>query len=142
MEELLLEMLQHYGLKEVYGTNSDPLILKMFHDLGYTWVKDDSTTAWCSAALNYFCKKLGYERSKMLTAKSWLNVGMVVTEPKLGDVVIFSRGDPASGQGHVGLFISRQGDTIHALGGNQSNGLNIAGFDASRVLGYRRLRKL
>lgn len=140
MEELLIEVLQHYGLKEVYGPNSDPFILKMFHDLGYTWVKDDSTTAWCSAALNYFCKKLGYERSKQLTAKSWLNVGMVVAEPKLGDVVVFSRGDPSSWQGHVGLFISKQGNVVYALGGNQNNGLNITGFEASRVLGYRRLR--
>jgi uncharacterized protein (TIGR02594 family) len=141
MTELLLEMLRHYGMKEVFGTKSNPEILAMFSEIGYDWVQDDET-AWCSASLNYFCKKLGYERSGKLDARSWLKVGTPVTTPSIGDVVVYWRNDPKGWEGHVGLYISEDNGLIYTLGGNQGNMLNISLYPKNRVLGYRKLNKL
>ena len=137
MKALLLEMLKYYGLKEVFGSKHNPEIVKMFHDIGYNWINDDET-AWCSAALNYFCKKLGYERSGKLNARSWLNMTIKVTKPEMGDIVILWRDNPNSWQGHVGLYISDDKDKIYILGGNQDNMISIRSYYKSRVLGYRK----
>lgn len=143
MTELLLEILKFYGLREYFGKEHNPEIVKMFTELGYDWIKDDET-AWCSALLNYYCMKLGYERSGKLTARSWLNVGEVITEPEMGDIVIFWRNNPNSWEGHVAIYISRdkQLKVIYSLGGNQGNMNSIKPYHESRVLGYRRLKKI
>jgi uncharacterized protein (TIGR02594 family) len=141
MNEVLSEMLHHYALKEVLGPESNPEILEMFKAIGYGWVEDDAT-AWCSAALNYFCLKCGYERSGKLDARSWLNLPIQVLTPQQGDVVIFWRGDPKGWEGHVGLFIASRGENIFTLGGNQSDSICILPYPKNRVLGYRQIRKL
>ena len=141
MTEILLEMLRHYGLKEIFGKTHNPEILAMFAEIGYDFVKDDET-AWCSASLNYFCKKLGYERSGKLDARSWLKLPVMVLKPQMGDIVILWRNNPASWEGHVGLYISSDMDTIYILGGNQNNQIQISPYPRERVLGYRQARKL
>ena len=140
MTELLLEILKFYGLKEVFGPDANVLIVKMFKEIGYTWINDDET-AWCSASLNYFCKKLGYQRSYRLDARSWLKVGEEIMTPQIGDVVVFWRNSVSSWEGHVGLYISEEGDNIYCLGGNQDDMIRISPYSKSRVLGYRRLTK-
>ena len=142
MKEILLEMLKHYGMKEVAGKESNPEILAMFTEIGYDWVDDDSTTAWCSAALNYFCKKLGYERTGKLDARSWLKLDLRILKPELGDIVVLWRESIDSWKGHVGLFISQDIDNVFVLGGNQNNRINITPYPRDRVLGYRRAKKL
>ena len=143
MKELLLEILKHYGLKEVFGKQHNPEIVKMFHEIGYDWVNDDET-AWCSAALNYFCFKLGYKRSGKLDARSWLKVGTEVKVPEIGDIVVLWRDNINSWQGHVGLYISEDKATnrIYVLGGNQDNMISIKPYHKSRVLGYRKIEKI
>ena len=141
MNEILHDMLVNYGLSEIDGPLSDPLILEFFHDIGFDWVSDDSKTAWCSAVINYFAKKHGYERSGRLDARSWLKVGEVVLEPELGDVVVFWRNKPESWEGHVGIYINHNSKYIWCLGGNQGNSISIAAYPRERLLGYRRLSK-
>ena len=141
MTEILLEILKLYGLKEIIGSKHNPQILAMFAEIGYDWVTDDET-AWCSAALNYFCKKLGYERSGKLDARSWLKMPIVVINPQLGDIVILWRNSPTAWEGHVGLYISQDIHNIYVLGGNQGNMLSIAPYDKERILGFRQVRKL
>lgn len=133
-------MLKYYGLKEVVGNNHNPDILAMFTGTGFDWVKDDET-AWCSASLNYFCKKLGYQRSGKLDARSWLKMDVLVLKPTLGDVVILWRESPSSWKGHVGLYIASNDTHVYVLGGNQSNMIKITPYPIERVLGYRRLKK-
>ena len=142
MTDLLLEMLGNYGLKEVAGKNSDPTILVMLQEMGYDSSADDSEIAWCSAALNYFCKKLGYERSGGLDARSWLKMPVKVLQPQIGDVAILWRVSPTDWRGHVGLFITQDLNNVWLLGGNQANSLNIAPYKRDQILGYRKLRKL
>jgi len=141
MKDLLLEMLSHYGLKEIFGSTHNPEILNMFKEIGYDWVKDDET-AWCSAALNYFCLKTKYERSGKLDARSWLDMPLKVIKPELGDVVIFWRNNPTSWQGHVGLYINSDAHDIYCLGGNQNNMINIAPYSWDKLLGFRKLNKI
>lgn len=142
MNEIMRDMLMNYGLSEVDGPLSNPEILKFFHEIGFTWVEDDSQTAWCSAVLNYFAKKYGYERSMQLDARSWLKVGTTVLEPKMGDVVVFWRESPDSWKGHVAIYINHNTKYVWCLGGNQGNSISIAAYPRERLLGYRRLSKI
>jgi uncharacterized protein (TIGR02594 family) len=141
MNEILTEMLSNYGLSEIDGPLAHPDIMRFFHDIGFDWVKDDST-AWCSAALNYFAKKHGYERSGKLDARSWLKVGELVLEPKMGDIVVFWRESYASWKGHVAIYINSNDKYIWCLGGNQNNSISIMAYPRDRLLGYRRLSKI
>ena len=141
MEEILHETLKLYGLKEIPGEKNNPQIMDMFKEIGFSWVQDDET-AWCSALINYVCKKAGYERSGKLDARSWLKMPIIVLKPSLGDIVIFWREHPDSWKGHVGLFISQDTDYVYTLGGNQGNMVNITPYPRNRVLGYRQVYKI
>lgn len=136
--ELLNTALSQYGVKEVPGTNNNPIIMGYFHDIGHTWVQGDET-AWCSAFMNWVAKMNDKQRSGQLNARSWLGTGEPVSCPLIGDVVVLWRESPESWKGHVGLFIRDDGDFIWVLGGNQNNQVNISPYRKSRLLGYRRL---
>ena len=140
-EEMLREALNHYGIEEITGEEHNPDILKFFNGIGHIWVQDDET-AWCSAFVNYCAKVNGYQYSGKLTARSWLDVGDEIKNPKQGDVVVFWRESIDSWKGHVGLFIRDDGTKIWTLGGNQNNSVCIKGYPKERILAYRRLHKL
>ena len=144
MKDLLYEMLSHYGMREVAGPSSNPEILAFFKELGYDYVNDDSTTAWCSAALSFYAKKCGYEYNKTLAARDWLRIPkqIVVLKPQLGDIAVFWRESPSSWKGHVGIFIARDGNIIYTLGGNQENQISIVGYPIDQLLGFRQLHKI
>jgi uncharacterized protein (TIGR02594 family) len=140
MTDLLLEMLSHYGMKEVDGPQSNPEIIAMGEDLGFD-IMDDSTTAWCSLALNYYAKKCGYEYTGDLAARSWLKVPIVVLKPTMGDVVVLWRESPSSWKGHVGLFVAWDDKYVWVLGGNTHNMIYISPYPRERLLGFRQLKK-
>lgn len=127
-----------YGRKEIAGDEHNPEVVKYFQETGFDQIKDDET-AWCSAFMNWCAMMAGLVRSKKLDARSWLNIGSHVTQPLLGDVVVFWREDPSSWKGHVGIYINRDQEKIYCLGGNQSNRVAITGYHKTRLLGYRRL---
>ena len=141
MTDLLLAMLEDYGLSEVEGKESNPEIIAMGKELGYD-ITDDSSTAWCSLALNYYAKKCGYEYTGDLSARSWLKMSIMVLKPKLGDVVVLWREHPTSWKGHVGLFVAQDAKRIYILAGNQGNQINITAYSRDRLLGYRQLKKI
>ena len=142
MTDLLLEVLSHYGMKEVSGKDSNPEILNFFDELGYDWVNDDSTTAWCSAMMSYYAKKCGYEYVKTLSARDWLKMPIRVLKPQMGDIVVFWRESYTSWKGHVAIYIAQDINIIYALSGNHNNAIDIAAYPRDQVLGYRSLRKL
>jgi uncharacterized protein (TIGR02594 family) len=141
MNEILTDMLRNYGLSEIDGPLSNAEIMDFFHDIGFDWVTDDST-AWCSAAINFFAKRHGYERSGALDARSWLKVGEIVLEPEMGDIVVFWRESYQSWKGHVGIYINSNEKYVWSLGGNQNNSISIVAYPRDRLLGYRRLSKI
>lgn len=157
------------GVKEADGALNNPVIAAML-SLDDANVTQDSVP-WCSAYLNYIAWLLGLPRSRLLAARSWLNVGVPVcgdmtvvegenppsrseqvywsSNAKRGfDVVVLSRGaapqphaDVLAAPGHVGLFSSWGHNTVFVLGGNQDNRVGLAEFPSNRVLGIRRLRE-
>lgn len=145
--KLLQVALTQYGQEELRGAEHNPEILKYFSILGFDASKLGDETAWCSAFLNYCCLKVGLPYTAQLNARSWLNIGVPVTHPKPGDVVVFWRGEnkfeniPGTTlkKGHVGIYINQVGDKIWVLGGNQSNQVRISFYSEGKLLGYRRL---
>jgi uncharacterized protein (TIGR02594 family) len=142
MRRVLIKALSQIGVKELLGAKHNESILNYFESIGHKWVTTDET-AWCSAFINWAAKTAGFEYTGKLNARSWLNIGRSVVKPRVGDVVIFWREDKDSWKGHVGLFISfsEDGRYIYTLGGNQSNMVCVSPYKASRVLGFRRLKR-
>ncbi len=142
LETSLYQVAQRFvGMREVPGNLHNPAIMAMLQ-LDMEWPTGDEVP-WCSAAMNYWAFLLGLPRSKSLMARSWLNVGRVVSanELRVGfDVVIYWRGSKAGRSGHVGLYAgSPSSTTVATLGGNQGDEVSIAPYPVRRVLGYRRL---
>ena len=142
MNDLLKVALSQYGQTEIKGEKDNPIIVNYFHDIGFNYINDDETP-WCSCFVNWCALKAGYERSKKLNARSWLEVGKKVMDPEIGDIVVYWRESKDSWKGHVGIFIRRDNGMVYTLGGNQGSGsVNIKAYPESKVLGYVRLNKL
>lgn len=140
MNELLQIALSQYGVSEIIGKEHNPKIIQYAKETGFNEVIDDETS-WCSIFMNWCAMKAKLKRSNSKVARSWLKIGEAVTEPKVGDVVIFWRGNPSSWMGHVGIYIghSEDGKYIYCLGGNQGNQVSIKDYPTKQLLGYRRL---
>ena len=141
---ILRKALTQIGVTEIVGKEHNQNIVDYFHYIGHKWVANDET-AWCSAFVNWAAKKCNLEHTGKLNARSWLDVGKPVAVPRLGDIVVFWRDSPSSWKGHVGIFIAFSGHGkkyIHVLGGNQSNKVCVAKYDSSKVLGFRRLKRI
>lgn len=117
---------------------SNPKVVAYFKDSGNAGVKDDAT-AWCAAFVGAMLKRAGLKGTGKLTARSYLDWGVPVErkDARPGDIVIFKRGR-SSWQGHVAFFVKDRGALIDVLGGNQSNAVNVKGYQASALLGIRR----
>ena len=137
MNKLLEVALTQYGLEEIVGENHNPVILGYLDDIGFGFINDDETP-WCSTFVNWCALKAGFERTGKLNARSWLDIGVPVTNGQLGDVVIFKRGD-SDWQGHVAIYINETPTHINVLGGNQGNKVCIQPYPKSKFLGFRRL---
>jgi uncharacterized protein (TIGR02594 family) len=129
--------LGEYGIKERRG-GENPEILKYFREIGHPDIIEDEVS-WCSAFVNWCILKSGLQPTGSLAAKSWLTWGEKITEPQIGDIVIFNRGEIGSWQGHVGFFVRLDKDGIWVLGGNQADQVNISWYPISKLAGYRRI---
>ena len=102
---------------------------------------DPSVTEWCAAFVNAILKEHDIEGSSPypLMARSFLDWGVSVEEPQVGDVVVFPRGDQGW-QGHVGFYImtTADGNYYYILGGNQDDKVTISRFPSSLALDIRR----
>lgn len=126
------------GLTEFEGTLDNPKIVEMFRLVGSGRVQDDETP-WCAAFVGACLQLSGFASTNMLNARSYLELGEALGEPQPGCVVVLWRSARDGRKGHVGFFSHRdeQAGRIFLLGGNQSDGVNIAGYAQDRVLGYR-----
>ena len=101
------------------------------------WPYNVRTTPWCAAFTNAILGEAGYPTTGSFMARSFLKWGKKVTSPKMGDIVVFSRGRPPSG--HVAFYM-RNYDRNHivVLGGNQNDEVCLKVYRKNRILGYRR----
>ena len=129
----------YLGTKELKGSADNPKIMEMYCTVGHHWVEHDEV-AWCAAFVGHCLEKAGLTSTRKLNARSYLTWGEKVAGPqqaKEGDIVIFTRGSNTA-QGHVAFFHKATGSQIEVLGGNQSDGVTIARYAKSRLLGIRR----
>jgi uncharacterized protein (TIGR02594 family) len=129
----------YLGTKEIKGSADNPKIMEMYRTVGHDWVEHDEV-AWCAAFVGHCLEKAGFASTRKLNARSYLTWGEKVAgleQAREGDVVIFTRGASVA-QGHVAFFLKAVGSQIEVLGGNQSDGVTIARYAKSRLLGIRR----
>lgn len=98
----------------------NPLIAKLFQDVGYSDPVYDNCAPWCAVALAWCLQRDGRPLPpNPIASQSYLHYGTPVETPRLGDICIFTDVDDAS-IGHVGLFVGFAGaDKVTVLGGNQ-----------------------
>ena len=104
-----------------WKTYANPLIVRFFHDIGYKRTPyPGDCTPWCAATVSWCLKRAGHKLPKdPASSQSYLHYGNPVDEPKPGDICVFSDvGDRA--HGHVALYLSRSGETVSVVGGNQT----------------------
>lgn len=97
----------------------------------------DDKAAWCSSFLNWVFQETGFKGTGSALARSWLQWGKPLLEPKLGCVAILEREDPKGWQGHVGLFLKIENDRVYLLGGNQLDAVRVHHYSLSSVIAYR-----
>ena len=134
MTKCLEIALGEYGEKEISGSKDNPRIVE-YHK-ATTLAADDDETPWCASFVSWCLERAGLQSSDSAAARSYLTWGKEIKDPVLGCVVVLKR-DGAPWAGHVGFYINECNGLVYLLGGNQANMVNIAGFDKSRVLGYR-----
>lgn len=130
--------LQEMLTKEIPGVQANNRVLEYFKAADNPWVKSDET-AWCAAFVAYCLEKAGFFSTNKLNARSYLTWGQATTTPVTGDIVVFWRGAKNGWEGHVGFFISEEGDNIKVLGGNQGNSVSVALYPKAQLLGYRKV---
>lgn len=137
MEPKWLEMArEEIGTKEVPGPKSNPRIEAYYAEAGHPGLRDD--VAWCAALVGCMLKRSGLPNTGSLAARSYLNYGTKLDEPRLGCIVVFKRSN-SSWEGHVGFYVGETANHIKVCGGNQSDSVSIASYPKSKLLpgGYR-----
>ena len=92
---------------------------------------------WCSSAMNWCMERAGIEGTRSKAARSWLQWGDPLDEPRLGCVCVLWRISITGSKGHVGLYLGENKRGVILLGGNQANEFGVARYPHRRVLAYR-----
>jgi uncharacterized protein (TIGR02594 family) len=100
---------------------ANPLIVRFFHDIGYKKTPyPGDCTPWCAATTSWCLKRSGHSIPlDPASSQSFLNYGARVSDPRPGDLCVFTDVDDRS-HGHVGMFVKTNGEVVSVLGGNQS----------------------
>lgn len=123
------------GQKEWRGSADNPRIVDLFRDVGHADGARDEVP-WCAAFLGACLERAGYAGTRSLRARSYLTWGRPIAEPRLGAIVVLSRGaDPALG--HVGFLVGETAGALLLLGGNQGDAVTVERFDRVRLLALR-----
>jgi uncharacterized protein (TIGR02594 family) len=137
------------GVKEIPGVNHNGKIVDMLRLDDISQATDE--TPWCSAFVNYVCWLQGLERSKSLSARSWLKIGREIDIESAAPgnvIVVLKRGvgnqpgkEVLQAPGHVGFFngLTDLRKRISVLGGNQSDSVKISSFPLDLLLSCREL---
>ena len=128
---------KYLGQSEIKGPHHNKHILEWWKDIGAPF-KDDETP-WCGAFVGGVLSEVGIKPvAGGASAQAWLRLPVSLDKPAVGCVVIFWRGSPSSGLGHVGFVLGQdQAGNLMVLGGNQGDTVSVKPFDKGRVKGYR-----
>ncbi|HKZ87349.1 MAG TPA: TIGR02594 family protein [Anaerolineae bacterium] len=127
------------GVRELPGAATNPQITEYYRATTLGGTPEDSTTPWCASFVCWVLEHAGYRSTRRANARSYLDYGEAVDEPRYGDLVVLWRDEPKGTKGHVGFYGGRHGrDKLWIWGGNQANGVCWALYGLGRVLAYRR----
>jgi uncharacterized protein (TIGR02594 family) len=136
--KILLEALKHLGVKEIVGSQHNPIILNWAEELGLEKIYKSDEIAWCGLFIAFVCHQAGLEKpftnQQSLWALNWNKFGTKQSVAMLGDVLTFRR---KSG-GHVGIYVGEDNFCYHILGGNQNNSVSIVRIKKTRLSQIRR----
>ena len=125
------------GILEIAGDKDHPRIIEYLSTVKLSKdMKLHDEIAWCAASVNWILKTGGSKGTNKPNAKSYLDWGIKLLEPKFGCIVILNRGTEAW-QGHVGFFLDQSKGFVTLLGGNQNNRFGINKYKMSDIEGYR-----
>lgn len=91
---------------------------------------------WCSAFVNWCMIQSGIKGTNLANARSWLDWGHELNEPRIGCLVVLTRG-PNPAHGHVAFFSGFDGDNVNLLGGNQNNKVGYKLYPRDSILSFR-----
>lgn len=126
---------RYLGTREIPGSRHSATVLGFFAKAGFSGIKRDEVP-WCAAFANAVMDEAGLPETNSLLARSFLDWGIEIDEPRIGAIVVFRRGN-STWQGHVGFVVGWTATHIRVLGGNQSNAVTIANYPRSKLLGFR-----
>ena len=118
------------GQRELAGAAHNPRIIEYHGTTSLRGSMDE--IPWCSSFVNWCIRQAGYKGTNSAAARSWREWGQRVRQPVRGCIAVLTR----NGGGHVGFYMGMKDGRILVLGGNQSNAVNIAAYDAERLLAY------
>lgn len=122
------------GVDEVRGAEHNPRIVE-YHQTTSLKATDDETP-WCSSFVNWCIERAGIAGTRSAAARSWLRWGRSLADPLPGCIVVLRRGTNPS-QGHVGFYVSGDGNRLLLLGGNQGNRVSISSYPKASLLSFR-----
>lgn len=130
---MLLEALKLFGIKETPGNADNAVIMGWANECGISGYHADAVP-WCGLFMAVVAKRARKPLPETpLWARAWMAWGDIVHTPKLGDVLVFERGNG----GHVGLYVGEDDQCFHVLGGNQGDAAGISRVEKKRFLGAR-----
>jgi uncharacterized protein (TIGR02594 family) len=125
------------GTKEVAGLVNNPDIMSWSDDLDLKYQGDD--VPWCGLFVAH-CIGATLPQEPLpgnpLGARQWERFGGQI-QPCEGAVMVFWRGSPSSGKGHVGFYAGEDDTAYQILGGNQSDSVCLTWIDKGRLLQSR-----
>ncbi|AGF88561.1 baseplate hub subunit and tail lysozyme [Salmonella phage Vi01] len=123
------------GVKEYSGKfNNNPRILE-YHKTTSLGASEDEVS-WCASFVGWVLIQAGYTSTRSALARSYLQWGSPLSEPRYGAVVVFRRGNNPT-FGHVAFVQKFDANYVWCIGGNQSDSVKVSRFSRSSVLGYR-----
>lgn len=132
---MVREALNLFGTIETPGSGNNPTIMRWAEETGLKAVYVADSVPWCGLLMAVVAQRAGKAiPTSPLWALSWAKFGVEAGQPRLGDVLTFTR----KGGGHVGLYVGEDKAAYHVLGGNQGDAVSIARLGKERLYRVRR----
>ena len=123
------------GVSEIPGNTDNPRILEYLQTTPSANQTDEE--AWCSAFISWCIEQAGFQSTRDPAARSWLNWGTSLAEPRQGCIAVLSRGSNPM-KGHVGFYVAtKESGGLALLGGNQGNRVTVSSYAPERLVGWR-----
>ncbi len=89
---------------------------------------------WCADFVNFILRRTGHPTMNSRAAKSFLDYGKRIDSPRVGAIVVLTRGKNG---GHIGIVRGTDGaGNIIVISGNHGNRVAESPYPKNRVLGY------